>query len=113
MHKILISTSSRYPARRFGRGDAPMSEEGKLADHRASKGPKRVQASEKPPGEGKKNRQRAGANAAPGLPKDEAVEYIASLLEGLRSVATGANLSFLAYLIGLACEEAQAEKSRE
>jgi hypothetical protein len=34
------------------------------------------------------------------------------LLEGLRELAQDAQLSFLAYLIGIALEEAQAEKAR-
>jgi hypothetical protein len=41
----------------------------------------------------------------------EAAEYIASLLEGLRGAASGAQLPFLAYLISVALEEANLEKS--
>ena len=44
--------------------------------------------------------------------RQEAAEYIASLLDGLRSTAQDAQLSFLAYLISMALEEAQAEKER-
>jgi hypothetical protein len=54
----------------------------------------------------------------PGSPGDvtpmtrlEAAEYIASLLEGLRAVASSAQLPFLAYLISVALEEAKLEKS--
>ena len=38
-------------------------------------------------------------------------EYIASMLEGLRQFAVGAQLPFLAYLIGVALEEAKSEKN--
>ena len=46
------------------------------------------------------------------MTRQEAAEYSASLLEALRSIAQGAKLSFLAYLIGMALEEAEAEKAR-
>jgi hypothetical protein len=36
---------------------------------------------------------------------------IASMLDGLRQLAVGAQLPFLAYLIGVAQEEAKSEKS--
>ena len=38
-------------------------------------------------------------------------EYIASMLDGLRQLAVGAQLPFLAYLIGVALEEAKSEKN--
>jgi hypothetical protein len=41
----------------------------------------------------------------------EAAEYIASLLESLKTVASSAQLPFLAYLISVALEEANSEKS--
>jgi hypothetical protein len=41
----------------------------------------------------------------------EAAEYIASLLASLKAVASGAQLPFLAYLISVALEEANLEKS--
>ena len=44
--------------------------------------------------------------------RQEAAEYIASLLEGLRRVAHESQLPFLAYLISVALEEANSEKSR-
>lgn len=43
--------------------------------------------------------------------RQEALDYIASLLDGLRLVAHQAQLPFLAYLISVALEEANAEKS--
>ncbi|MGH6734733.1 MAG: hypothetical protein ACRECX_01435 [Methyloceanibacter sp.] len=46
------------------------------------------------------------------LKRLEAAEYIASLLEGLRVVAQQAELPFLAYLISVALEEANNEKSQ-
>ena len=46
------------------------------------------------------------------MQRDEAVDYIASLLESLREVAARADLAFLAYLIGIAVDEAKAQKSR-
>ena len=64
----------------------------------------------------------AGSNAQPPASADprgdgsapkrqEAAEYISSLLEGLRVVAHQAQLPFLAYLISVALEEANIEKS--
>ncbi len=44
--------------------------------------------------------------------RQEAVEYIASLLEDLRLMAQQAQIPFLAYLIGVALEEANDEKPR-
>ncbi len=41
----------------------------------------------------------------------EAAEYIASLLEGLKQVAHSAQMPFLAYLITVALEEANNEKT--
>ena len=65
----------------------------------------------------------AGPNARPpesvGLPHEgaqpnrkEAAEYIATLLEGVRLVAHQAQLPFLTYLISVALEEANSEKSK-
>ncbi len=48
-----------------------------------------------------------------GLGRREAAEYIAGLLNGLKEVADTAGLTFLTYLLAMALEEAQAEKSRE
>lgn len=45
------------------------------------------------------------------LTHQEAAEYIASMLEGLRLVAQNAQMPFLAYLINVALEEANNEKS--
>ena len=42
----------------------------------------------------------------------EAAEYIASMLEGLREVAGTAKMPFLAYLINVALEEARLEKAK-
>jgi hypothetical protein len=44
--------------------------------------------------------------------RKEAAEYIAGLLEGLKLLAIDARLTFLAYLIGIAIQEAQDETSR-
>jgi hypothetical protein len=55
-----------------------------------------------------------GTNPAPDgteLTHSEAAEYILSMLEGLRMVAQGAKMPFLAYLIHVALEEANNEKS--
>ena len=46
------------------------------------------------------------------LSRGETVEYIASMLEGLQSLAKRGQLPFLAYLIEIAREEARAEKLR-
>jgi hypothetical protein len=43
--------------------------------------------------------------------QQEAAEYIASMLEGLRGVANGAQMPFLAYLLNMALEEANNEKN--
>jgi hypothetical protein len=45
------------------------------------------------------------------LSRKEAAEYIASMLEGLRVVAHNGQLQFLAYLINVALEEANNEKT--
>ena len=44
--------------------------------------------------------------------RQEVVECIASMLDNLKALAQGAQLTFLAYLIGIAVEEAEEEKSR-
>lgn len=44
--------------------------------------------------------------------RQEAAEYITSLLERLQVVAQQAQIPFLAYLIGVALEEANDEKPR-
>lgn len=46
------------------------------------------------------------------MTRREAVDYTAGLLDGLKSIAHEAGLSF-AYLLAMAIEEAQAEKSHE
>jgi len=46
------------------------------------------------------------------LERSEAADYLAGMLKGLREVANGAELNFLAYLIEVALQEAQAEKLR-
>lgn len=43
----------------------------------------------------------------------EAADYIASLLDGLRLVAHNAELPFLGYLISVALEEAKSAKSNQ
>jgi hypothetical protein len=45
------------------------------------------------------------------LTHQEAAEYIASLLEGLKQIANSARMPFLAYLINVAIEEANNEKT--
>jgi len=54
-------------------------------------------------------RQRSGAGPSGGgdFTRQEAANYIASLLESLRPIAEQAKLSFLAYLIAIALEEAK------
>ena len=51
------------------------------------------------------------SNHGPELTPKETAEYIASLLEGLKLVAQSAQMPFLAYLITVALEEANNEKS--
>ena len=55
----------------------------------------------------------AGANPSDGseLSHREAAEYIASMLEGLRQVATTARMPFLTYLINVALEEANQQRA--
>ena len=42
----------------------------------------------------------------------EAAEYISSLLQGLRLLASQAQMPFLAYLLSIALEEANLEKAK-
>ena len=42
----------------------------------------------------------------------EAAEYIASMLEALQQLAGSAKMTFLAYLINVALEEARIEKAK-
>jgi hypothetical protein len=51
------------------------------------------------------------SSEGPGLTHQEAAEYIASLLEGLKVVAQNAQMPFLAYLVTVALEEAKNEKA--
>jgi hypothetical protein len=44
--------------------------------------------------------------------QQEAAEYIASMLEGLRGVANGAQMPFLAYLLNMALEANNEKNSR-
>jgi hypothetical protein len=53
----------------------------------------------------------ASPTNGPELTHREAAEYIASMLEGLHSVAQGAEMPFLAYLIDVAREEANSQKA--
>jgi hypothetical protein len=43
--------------------------------------------------------------------QQEAAEYLASMLEGLRGVANGAQMPFLVYLLNMALEKANNEKN--
>ncbi len=47
------------------------------------------------------------------MTRREAADYIAGMLDGLHAIANAANLPFIAYLLAMAIEEAQAEKSRD
>ena len=47
------------------------------------------------------------------MSRREAADYIAGMLDGLHEIAFRAELSFIAYLLAMDIEEAQAEKSRE
>jgi hypothetical protein len=49
---------------------------------------------------------------APELSHREAAEYVASMLDGLRQVASSAKMPFLTYLISVALEEAKAEQAK-
>jgi hypothetical protein len=53
-----------------------------------------------------------GSSGGGDFTRQEAADYIASLLDSLRPIAEQAKLSFLAYLIAVALEEAKAEKAR-
>jgi len=50
--------------------------------------------------------------APDGASRQETAEYIASLLESLRLLAHQTHLPFLAYLLGIALEEANSEKAK-
>jgi len=63
---------------------------------------------------GTRARPPAGAGSSregPELTRQEAADYIASLLEGMRLVAQNAQMPFLAYLLNVALEEANNEKT--
>ncbi len=45
----------------------------------------------------------------PKLTQQDALEYIGSLVEGLHGIALQAELPFLAYLLSVACEEADSQ----
>jgi hypothetical protein len=47
------------------------------------------------------------------MTRREAADDIAGMLDGLKSIAHDAGLSFVTNLLAMALEEAQAEKSRE
>jgi hypothetical protein len=47
------------------------------------------------------------------MTRQEAAAYIAGLLRGVKAIAQKAGLPFIAYLLGMAIEEAQVEESRE
>jgi hypothetical protein len=47
------------------------------------------------------------------MTRREAADYIAGMLDGLHTIADTANLPFVAYLLAMAKDEAQAEKARE
>jgi hypothetical protein len=53
------------------------------------------------------------ARARSDMTRREAADYIAGMLDGLHSIADAANLAFVAYLLAMAKEEAQAERARE
>jgi hypothetical protein len=53
------------------------------------------------------------SRARPDMTRREAADYIAGMLDGLHSIAYAADLPFVAYLLAMAMEEAQAEKSRK
>lgn len=46
------------------------------------------------------------------MTRREAADYIASLVEELKSIAQAAGLPLIAYLLAMAKEEAQLERSR-
>jgi hypothetical protein len=59
-------------------------------------------------------RARPPAGGAPGseLTHQEGAEYVASMLEGLHSVAKSAEMPLLAYLINVAREEAVSQRAK-
>lgn len=87
-------------------------EEDKLSNHRHSKGPGEELHAAPGPGKRENGSASKAATGLNALGEGDAAEYIAGLLDGLKKVAANANLSFLAYLIGVALEEAREEKSR-
>ena len=50
------------------------------------------------------------STSGPEMTHREAAEYIAAMLEGLQQVAKGAEMTFLAYLIEMALEEAKSQR---
>ena len=55
----------------------------------------------------------ASSGSGPDLTRRQAADYIADLLDELKFIADDAGLSFLAYLLAMAKEEAQTEKLRD
>ena len=47
------------------------------------------------------------------MTRREAAEYVATLVEELKSIAQAAGLGLIAYLLAMAKEEAQLERSRQ
>jgi hypothetical protein len=47
------------------------------------------------------------------MSRREAADYIAGMLDGLHEIAHRAELPFIAYLLAMALEEAQAERTQE
>lgn len=81
-------------------GEAHLSNGGETTPHRAP---------------GSKDAPPPGGSSGGGsnMTRREAADYVAGMLDGLKSIAHEAGLPFIAYLLAMAMEEAQAEKSRE
>ncbi|XSG82352.1 MAG: hypothetical protein ACPW61_00800 [Methyloligella sp. ZOD6] len=107
MHKIIITTSSRNATCPDLKGiwDVFL-QEGKLTGPRRSKNPGGKPSSRKKEGVSARGDKRLR------LERADAADYLAGMLKGSMDVARGAEMRFLAYLIEVAMQEAQDEKTR-
>ena len=64
------------------------------------------------PGPGKRPKEKAPINGSE-MTRREAADYIATLVDELKSIAQAAGLPLIAYLLAMAKEEAQVERARD
>ena len=65
------------------------------------------------PGPGTRARRDGSPTNGSDMTRREAADYIATLVEELKSIAQAAGLPLIAYLLAMAKEEAQLERARQ